>query len=251
MKPHQTANPWEEILESLPLTPTSQCSYFADRTSQHREFHFEREPPPELLETAWAKGFRRCGGVYYVVNCPSCNLCGSYRLDTVSFAPTRSQRRVLRRNADVACTVGEPAATEEKFEIYLRYQQSQHYGDTPDPGPERPYDADSLQGVMLYQMYCNPRSTREIELRLDGALVAFGIFDVALRSASAVYIAFDPDYSKRSPGTLTILHLVGWARSVGLRYVYLGYHIPGHPKMDYKSKFGPAQRLDPNGGQWE
>ena len=62
--------------------------------------------------------------------------------------------------------------------------------------------------------------------RLDGAI-------------SAVYTFYDPDEPKLSLGTFGILREIEYARENGLRYVYLGYWLPGYPGMDYKTRFQP------------
>ncbi len=54
---------------------------------------------------------------------------------------------------------------------------------------------------------------------------------------------------RRSLGTFMVLDHVLRARKLGLPYVYLGYWVEGSPKMDYKSRFLPQERLMPQG--WE
>jgi arginine-tRNA-protein transferase len=64
-----------------------------------------------------------------------------------------------------------------------------------------------------------------------------------------VYSFYDPEYSERSLGTFMILDHVRRARKLGLPFVYLGYWVEGSPKMDYKTRFRPQERLGPKG--WE
>ncbi len=243
---------WDEVLEQVPESPDTPCSYFGDRPSRVRYFLGDEDIPPALQEAALARGFRRCGDTYYRPVCRACNLCISYRVPTATFKPSRSQRRVLRRNEDVECSFGTPTQTEKKIELYLRYQYSQHFLRPPIPALEadREFDPGRSLETMIYQMYTNPDTTLEIEMRFESRLVGFGIMDVAVRSTSLVYFVFDPEDNSRSLGTLNILKSIEWAAARGLDYVYLGYYIPAHPKMDYKSHFRPAEMLDVVSGEW-
>jgi arginine-tRNA-protein transferase len=64
-----------------------------------------------------------------------------------------------------------------------------------------------------------------------------------------VYSVFDPNLEARSLGTFMVLDHIERARKLGLPYVYLGYWVEGSPKMAYKARFLPQERLSPLG--WE
>lgn len=212
------------LLDSLPTMPETQCSYFNDRLSQSRVFKWRGDMPVELFEIALKKGFRRCGDTYYQFNCQTCQLCFGYRVVIEDFHLSRSFRRVLLKNQDVESIVKKPELTSEKEEIYLRYQFEQHYGDKAGCiQKDRAFDKDQQLETMHYQMYSNPLWSREIELFLNKKLIGFGIIDVGIHSASAVYFVFDPNFCKRSLGTLAILRGIEWADFQGLKYYYLGF----------------------------
>jgi arginine-tRNA-protein transferase len=63
-----------------------------------------------------------------------------------------------------------------------------------------------------------------------------------------VYSFFDPSEDKRSLGTFMVLDHIVRGRKMGLPFVYLGYWVEGSPKMSYKSRFMPQERLE--GGNW-
>ena len=245
----------QSLLDNIPVTPESMCSYFSDRPSQSRAFRVDGDLPPELFNVALERGYRRCGDIYYQQTCEHCHLCLSYRVLVQSFTASRSQRRVAARNSDVEWRVVEPILTSEKEALYLRYQHSQHYvKDIARPDAARfadaGYDEASLLDTLEFQMYTNPRSTRELQLHCDGQLLGFGTLDFSANAASAVYFVFDPDHARRSLGTLAILAGLDWAREREMQYYYLGFYIPGHPKMDYKRRFMPAEIRDPEAGKW-
>ena len=63
-----------------------------------------------------------------------------------------------------------------------------------------------------------------------------------------IYSFFDTgDGSRKGLGTYIILdHIVRAARA-GLPYVYLGYWVEGSPRMAYKTRFRPLERLGRDG----
>jgi arginine-tRNA-protein transferase len=84
---------------------------------------------------------------------------------------------------------------------------------------------------------------------LDRSLAAVCLTDVLDDGLSMVYSFYDPDLAKDSLGTYVILDHIEIAREAGLPYVYLGYWVPGSPKMGYKAKF-PALEVY-IGGVWQ
>ena len=102
----------------------------------------------------------------------------------------------------------------------------------------------------LTEFFGSPWSdTWFMEFRLDSQLVCIAIADRLDDAWSAVYTFFDPCFSKRSPGTLTILELVKLAQHQSLDWVYLGYWIAESPKMNYKNRFRPLQKFSE--GKWQ
>jgi arginine-tRNA-protein transferase len=73
-------------------------------------------------------------------------------------------------------------------------------------------------------------------------LVAVCLTDVLDDGLSMVYSFYDPDRAGQSLGTHIILDHVRIAREAGLPFVYLGYWVPGSPKMGYKASF-PALEI--------
>ncbi len=238
------------IFGSIPLAPSSDCSYFPGRPSTARAFRVRDDVTPEFLESALNRGYRRCGDIYYQQFCRACNLCINYRVLVEPFTPTKSQKRVARRGQCIESRVGPPVPSNEKAAIYLAYQYQQHHM-KPIAGTEsKEFDREDALTTMQFQMYQNPSSTSELELFLDGRLVGFGIFDVAMTSASAVYFVYDPEFSRYSLGTLAILRELAWCKQQGIAALQLGYFIPGHAKMLYKQNFQPGEYLHRDTCEW-
>ncbi len=179
--------------------------------------------------------------IAYRPACDGCAACVSVRIPVVDFVPSRTQKRVLRRNTDIIRNVVPPAATREQFALLRTYLDSRHAG-----------GGMSDMGLFDYVAMVEetPVDTHIVEYRKrggDGGLTACALSDVLRDGLSMVYSFFHPGENARSLGTYMILDHVDAARARGLPYVYLGYWITGSDKMDYKSRFRPLEALGPNG----
>jgi arginine-tRNA-protein transferase len=161
------------------------------------------------------------------------------------FAPDRSQRRCLARNADLECRVLPAERTDEQFALYQRYLQHRHArGGMDDHGPHE-FDQ-FLIGSWSHGRFMEIRSPTVDHQR--GRLLGVAVTDVTELGLSAVYTFFDPEQDKRSLGTFAILQQIAWAQRGGLPHLYLGYWIHGHRKMDYKRRYHPLEYFD--GRHW-
>ena len=82
-----------------------------------------------------------------------------------------------------------------------------------------------------------PIRTRVIEYTENGQLLAVALTDLIEDGLSMVYSFYEPEPSDLSIGTYLILDHINLAREAGLAYLYLGYWVPGSPKMGYKANF--------------
>jgi arginine-tRNA-protein transferase len=163
----------------------------------------------------------------------------SVRVIAKDFCPTRSMRRIEKRNADVASDMKIAMPTSEQYAIFRAYLDSRHR----DGGMA---DMTVLDYAMMVED--SHIETRIIEYRRgSGDLIAVALTDVLGDGLSMVYSFFDPDEAGRSLGTLMVLDHIVRAHRMGLAYVYLGYWVRGSRKMDYKSRFLPQERLMPDG----
>ena len=88
-----------------------------------------------------------------------------------------------------------------------------------------------------------PIRTRVIEYsdQNSGDLIAVCLTDIFDDGVSMVYSCYDPARDRDSLGTYIILDHIKIAQEAGLPFVYLGYWVPGSPKMQYKSRFRPLE----------
>jgi arginine-tRNA-protein transferase len=236
---------------SLPLAPQfyvtapQPCPYLDGRSERKLFTALQGENAEKLNNALSRQGFRRSQNVLYRPSCADCTACLSARIRVADFAPSRTQRRVLRRNTDLSRTATSPWATEEQFDLFRRYLDQRH----ADGGMA---DMDIFEFAAMIEE--TPVKSRVIEYRSataeEGrALTAVCLTDVLDDGLSMVYSFFDPERIGSSLGTYLILDHVEIARNAGLPYVYLGYWVPGSRKMGYKANFAALEIF--KSGEWQ
>jgi arginine-tRNA-protein transferase len=218
------------------LTAPTSCPYLPGRLERKVFAHLDSVDGAALNDALTHAGFRRSQGIIYRPACEACEACLSARVVVADFRPSRSQRRVTARNADLVHTLINPEPSEEQFQLLTRYLGSRHAN-----------GGMAGMGFADYAMMVadTPADTRISEYRSpdDGRLIAAALVDRLSDGASLVYSFFDPDEAKRSLGGFMILDQIARTRVEGAAYVYLGYWVPGSAKMDYKARFQPLEVL--------
>jgi arginine-tRNA-protein transferase len=168
------------------------------------------------------------------------------RVAATEFQPSTSQRRALKRHADLEVSACKPWATSEQYRLLRRYLGARH----PQGGM---IDMDEHDFADMVEQ--SPVKTFMIEYRepsVDGPPRQAGRRvpdDQQADGLSMIYSFFDPRDEKRSGlGTYIILDHILRAARAGLPYVYLGYWVEESRRMAYKSKFRPLEKLGPPAG---
>lgn len=219
------------------VTAPQPCPYLAGRMERKLFTALQGEYAEKLNDSLSKQGFRRSQNVLYRPSCAECSACLSARVRVADFSPSKSQRRADRRNADLRRDATSPWATEEQYALFRGYLDSRH----ADGGMA---DMDIFEFAAMIEE--TPVRSRVIEYTApaeDGTreLAAVCLTDVLEDGLSMVYSFFDPARANDSLGTYVILDHIRIAQEAGLPYVYLGYWVPGSPKMGYKAKFGALE----------
>lgn len=193
----------------------------------------------KLNDSLSKQGFRRSQNVLYRPSCADCSACLSARIRVADFKHTKSQRRIIRRNADLSREATSPWATEEQYTLFREYLDTRH----ADGGMA---DMDIFEFAAMVEE--TPIRSRVVEYSQRGEgksqtrdLLAVCLTDVLDDGLSMVYSFYAPDRVKDSLGTYVILDHIQIAREAGLPYVYLGYWVPGSSKMGYKANFSAVE----------
>jgi len=204
------------------------------------------EHASRLNDTLSKQGFRRSQNVLYRPSCAECNACLSARIRVADFASSKSQRRAVKRNDDLIRRTRAPWATEDQYALFRSYLDDRH----ADGGMA---DMDVFEfAAMIEETPIKSRvieySTRPEDGARKGDLTAVCLTDVLDDGLSMVYSFYDPARRNTSLGTYVIMDHIHLALEAGLPYVYLGYWVPGSPKMDYKARFSALEVY--RGGEW-
>lgn len=214
------------------------CGYFKEKISTYQyfsSFQYDADSYHGLMNMR----FRRSGTVFYKPVCENCNECKPIRIGASDFELSKSLRRILKKNEDITMEIGEPTPTEEKFELYNKYQQLKHGAS----------EKKTARDIISF-LYFSPVNTMEIEYKLEGKVICISIVDLSASSLSAVYTYYDPDYSDRSLGTYSAIKEILLCRERNVPYYYFGYYIKDCPAMSYKARFKPYEILSA-AGVWE
>ena len=221
-------------LDFLVTGEEHQCPYLPSRQAREELFMAE-DLQAELYHDLMDHGFRRSGMIFYRPVCRGCRECRALRIPASEFTPTKSQRRVLRKNEDIDVVARVPRFTPEKFKIYSDYLMV-HHGTAEGRTPEE----------FRRSLYASPVATLEFEYRVRGRLVAASIADISSRSLSSVYVYYDVRDSVRGLGTLSALKEISFCADHGIPFYYLGFCVTDCPAMSYKARFKPHELLDPD-----
>ena len=219
------------------VTAPQPCPYLAGRLERKLFTALQGDQAEAMNDTLSKQGFRRSQNVLYRPSCADCCACLSARIRVADFQPSRSQRRVIRRNQDLQRNVTSAWATEDQFSLFRRYLDTRH----ADGGMA---DMDVFEfAAMVEETPVRTRVLEYVAQTPEGGqeLQAVCLSDVLDDGLSLVYSFFDPAIAARSPGSYMILDQIELARQVGLPFVYLGYWVPGSPKMDYKARFSALE----------
>ena len=218
------------------VLPASTCSYLPDETQS-----LEYRVPLSISDAEYAHllshGWRRHGSSFFRPACPNCVKCRSLRVDVAAFQPTKSQRRIRKKNSEIRWEIRPATVSSEHIRIYNAYHtdMQQRRGWRENLTDEDDYYASFLRGDWSFAY--------EFAFFDNDTLVGISLVDIVADVSSSVYFYHDPAWRDQGPGTYSLLCELRAAADAGTRYHYLGYWIRECQSMAYKSRFGPHEIL--------
>ena len=226
------------------LTAPSPCPYLPERFERKVFAHLPLSDGATVNDSLTQVGFRRSQNIAYRPACEACSACVSARIPVADYAFSRSERKILARNADIQGAMVEAEATMEQFDLLRRYLLTRHANGGMAEMTWPDYVAmveDTAVRTHIIEYRTRPRDGG------PGDLIACALVDLMSDGLSLVYSFYDPAAPRRSLGSFVILDHVRQALATKLPYVYLGYWVRGSEKMAYKVRFAPIELLRPDG----
>lgn len=195
-----------------------------------REEFYAPTVSPGELDDLLSEGWRHFGEFFFRNNTDTYaseeRRVFPLRIRLSDFSLSKSQRRVLRRNADLQTVIAPAEITIEKQELFERHKRR-----FKDRVPFSLYD------FLSFSPADSPCETLEISVYESGRLTAASFFSIGENSISGVYAVFEPELTHRSLGIFTMLKEIEFAVNTGRQFYYQGYCYDGPSFYDYKKRF--------------
>lgn len=213
------------------------CAYLKDRKVRMSYKHV-KESNKVFNSAVVQRGWRRFGNYYFYPICQDCNECKSLRIDVNNFKPSKSQRRVIKKNKKTQIHVQKPSVTSDHIRLYNKYHNWKRNKDGWRGGNITPSDyfENFAEGPHDFG--------KEVLYYVDNKLVGVDLIDIVEDGISAIYFFYDPDYAHLSLGTYSLLKQIEIAKMLNKKWIYLGYWVDGCKAFEYKKNFTPLQLLD-------
>jgi arginine-tRNA-protein transferase len=201
------------------------------------DFRVEWSATDREMDQFWAAGWRHFGPFffrrYFMEYDDRIMAVQPLRVALARFKPSKSQRRVRRRNADVDLQVAPTVLDGEVRAVFSAHLQRFTFNQPP-----------SLESFLGDRPDTVPCQNVTLAVRLRGRLVAASFLDVGEAAVSSVYAIFDPVEARRSLGIFTMLKEMEFAMERGCEFYYPGYACHEHSAYDYKKQFAGLEWFD-------
>ena len=155
---------------------------------------------------------------------------------------------------------------DEKFKVYEKYQINIHketHEETTKESFDRSWGKTNLidniniklpndltQKTKHPELYPKKYGTYNFIHRIDGKIVAVGIWDILPTCLSSVYLYYDTDYQFLDLGVFTAIREIEYIKSFhdlidnNFKYYTMGFYCETVQKLRYKGFYEPTQLLD-------
>ena len=208
----------------------------------------ERHPmevlSPAVFDSFLSNGWRLLGQSLVKHNFSVCRgeICRTIplRIRLDNYEPSKSQRQLLRRNADLRTKRSSIRFSRQKFKLFDLH--------VPRLQERQPASLASFLNKFSAQL---PVKGQEWRVYCNKDLIACSFFHIGDEAFSGTYCIFDPAYGQYSLGTYTMLLELLLAKELGKKYYYHGYAYNVPSQFDYKLNFNALEAMNWDTGEWK
>jgi arginine-tRNA-protein transferase len=213
-----------------------QCSYLKDK-KQRIHYKYIQNCTTDLNSDLTKRGWRRFGNTYLRPNCADCDECKSVKIDVDNFVYTKSKRRVIKKNRETKVLLNTPTISQEKIRLYNKFHafKNRQLGWADKTIGFENYFSSFIEGHSSHG--------KEVLYYIDKKLVAVDLIDFVDDGISAIYFFYDPDCISYELGKYSIYLQIHLAKSMNLKWIYLGYYVEECRSLNYKGSFKPLKTL--------
>ncbi|EPX70558.1 arginine-tRNA protein transferase [Schizosaccharomyces octosporus yFS286] len=147
-------------------------------------------------------------------------------------------------------TVESDEYTDEKFELFKKYQTSVHH-ESEEEVTKKGFERFLCSSPLIKDVNSNKKCGSFHQMyRINGTLVAVGVLDLLPHAVSSVYLFYDPEFSSYSLGRISACREILLAAEENYNFYYMGYYIHKCKKMRYKGDYSPSYLLNPETNSW-
>lgn len=216
----------------LYITPEHPCSYLPGQQTKSLFVDPDIKVNASLYSQLNYMGFRRSGKFIYKPNCANCSACQSCRVAVNDFSPSRSQKRIIKRNQHLHTKQLSTEEAKLAYPLYEKYINTRHQDGDMYPANEDQYTSFLLETL---------ESTCFVGFYDADELVCVAIIDFVASGLSALYTFFEPSLTKNAFGVNAILWQIEECKRRNFKHLYLGYLIEDCDKMNYKKLYQPLE----------
>ena len=225
------------LLKDSKKTKPVKCPYLPDKVFIQRYF-VHNDLSEYEFDYLLSQGWRKFGYYFFKPECPECFGCTPVRVLAEEYSPSKSQKRVLRKNNVTDVFMAQNSFSEERYKIFEKHSEIR-------------FNQKTTRKDFGYNFCISAVPSFVMEYKIAEKLFGTGYIDSSSEGLSSVYFAFDPDYSFLSPGILSSIVEIYTAKNLGKKYYYLGYYVKNNKTMEYKLNFSPYELYDWAEKKWE
>ena len=222
------------ILKEFSLN--DKCSYL-DNKEQTTDYKFINDCSAYHTQELIERGYRRFGKMYFRPVCDGCHECQSIKIDVENYVFSKSEKRVLKKSKELTTYIQTPTISKNHLSVFDSYHR--HMSNKKD------WSFQTTTAEHYYHSFVvgHEEYGKEVLYFDNDQLVGVDLIDILEDGISSIYFYYDPKYSHLSPGKLSLLNQIRFAKELKKKWIYLGYYVEGCSSLNYKAQYKPYTTL--------